>query len=47
MFDEDGDKPPDFLGKVVIPLHSVSVYSLVVNFQFYVQTRCFETICEQ
>lgn len=23
VFDEDGDKPPDFLGKVVIPLHSV------------------------
>lgn len=24
MFDEDGDKPPDFLGKVAIPLLSVS-----------------------
>lgn len=23
VYDEDGDKPPDFLGKVVIPLHSV------------------------
>lgn len=24
VFDEDGDKPPDFLGKVAIPLLSVS-----------------------
>lgn len=24
VFDEDGDKPPDFLGKVSIPLLSVS-----------------------
>lgn len=28
VFDEDGDKPPDFLGKVAIPLLSVSYFSL-------------------
>jgi hypothetical protein len=26
VFDEDGDKPPDFLGKVAIPLLSVSSF---------------------
>lgn len=30
VFDEDGDKPPDFLGKVAIPLLSVSyLYHMV------------------
>lgn len=35
VFDEDGDKPPDFLGKVAIPLLSVSRGNL---FQFILQS---------
>lgn len=31
VFDEDGDKPPDFLGKVAIPLLSVSYLCLVYH----------------
>lgn len=31
VFDEDGDKPPDFLGKVAIPLLSVSYFCHVCH----------------
>ncbi|KAG8145196.1 hypothetical protein E2320_013559 [Naja naja] len=34
VFDEDGDKPPDFLGKVAIPLLSVSYFFLSALAQY-------------
>lgn len=31
VLDEDGDKPPDFLGKVAIPLLSVGAFLLFLH----------------
>ena len=35
VFDEDGDKPPDFLGKVSIPLLSVSYISQYTAYESF------------
>lgn len=41
VFDEDGDKPPDFLGKIAIPLLSVSFFcSYTICESFYSGKVC-------